>query len=561
MKVRLQQINPIVGDIEGNFTLIKNSAVKAEKDGIDLLILPEMVLTGYPVQDLIEKEFFRDYCYKVNRKIVEATGNTAVLFGTVTANTGNTGRKMYNSALLARNGKLLGTVHKTLLPTYDVFDDLRYFEPNKEFKCLELDGVKLGVTICEDIWYNENEHQYHLYDVDPAAELKKRGAQVIINVSASPFTKSKHENRLKMLQNHAKRLKLPVLYSNQVGTHTEIIFDGDSLALDASGKMVTRTIPFEADYTDVTFHAESGKLESAGDQQKPAYPENRDERNFRAICLGILDYFDKTGLGRNVVLGLSGGIDSALVTALAVEALGKEHVTAVTMASEFSSKGSVNDSELLAENLGITLHQIPISKINNRFLNSLKPYFKEKPFGTAEENLQSRIRGNLLMAFANKFNSFLLATGNKSEYAVGYATLYGDMNGALAPIGDLYKTEVYSLARWMNRELYRKEVVPDAIIIKEPSAELRPDQKDSDSLPEYEILDDILERYIEHQQSAGKIVSEGGFDAKTVQKVIQMVDNSEFKRYQAVPILKLSAKAFGVGRRWPIVQKWTGHEF
>ena len=561
MQIRLQQINSTVGDIDGNFNLIKTALKNAETEGIDLLILPEMVLTGYPVQDLIEKEFFREYCYKLNKKIVELTGSTALLFGTVTPNTGKAGRKMFNSALLARSGELLGTVHKTLLPTYDVFDDLRYFESNKEFACLELDGVKLGVTICEDIWYNENEHQYHLYDVDPAAELKKRGADLIINVSASPYTKTKHENRLRMLQNHAKRLNLPVLYSNQVGSHTEIIFDGDSLALDADGELVERTIPFEADYTDVEYNSESSAVKSNEKQKKPDYPESRDERHFMAICQGMRDYFDKTGLGKNVVLGLSGGIDSALVTALAVEALGKEHVTAITMPGEFSSEGSVTDSELLAENLGIVLHNIPISEINNRFLDSLKTLFKDKPFGTAEENLQSRIRGTLLMAYANKFNAFLLATGNKSEYAVGYSTLYGDMNGALAPIGDLYKTEVYSLAKWMNKELYGKEVIPEAIIFKEPSAELRPDQKDSDSLPDYEILDDILERYIERQQGAGTIASEGKYVADTVRKVIKLVDNNEFKRYQAAPILKVSSKSFGVGRRWPIVQNWTGHEF
>ena len=560
MKIRLEQINPIIGDIDGNHQKIEQSLKRAEVDSIDLLILPEMVVTGYPVQDLIEKEFFRNYCYDVNADIVKSTGNTAILFGTVTKNDNATGRKMFNSALLAKNGELLGTVHKTLLPTYDVFDDLRYFEPNKELKCLELEGVKLGVTICEDIWYNENDVQYHIYDTDPARELKNKGADVIINVSASPYTKTKHENRLRMLVNHAKRLNLPVLYSNQVGSHTEIIFDGDSMAISAEGNVISRTRPFEASFTDIEFDKKAGAVNKLSVTIERTYPESQEERTFSAIKAGMLDYFEKTGLGNKVVIGLSGGIDSALVCALAAEALGAENVTAITMPAEFSSEGSVTDSEVLAGNLGIDLHEISIHDLNKNFLNHLKPHFANTTFGVAEENLQSRIRGTLLMAWSNKFGSFLLATGNKSEYAVGYATLYGDMNGALAVIGDLYKTEVYNLARWLNKEHFKKEVIPESIINKPPSAELRPDQKDSDSLPEYDVLDSILYQYIELQKSADQIVSDN-IDIETVKNVIRLVDNNEFKRYQAAPILKLSSKSFGVGRRWPIVQKWTGHEF
>ena len=560
MKIRLEQINPIIGDIDGNHQKITDALKRAENDGIDLLILPEMVVTGYPVQDLIEKEFFRNYCYEVNSQIVNSTGNTALLFGSVTKNNSATGRKMYNSALLAKNGQLLGTVHKTLLPTYDVFDDLRYFEPNKEFKCLELQDVKLGVTICEDIWYNENEVQYHIYETDPAAELKKRGADVIINVSASPYTKTKHENRVQMLVNHAKRLKLPVLYSNQVGSHTEIIFDGDSMAISTGGSVISRTQPFEASFTDIEFDTETGSIQKLTEKKETQYPESPEARNFSALKAGIVDYFEKTGLGKKVLIGLSGGIDSAVVCVLAAEALGSENVTAITMPSKYSSEGSVSDSRKLADNLGIELHEIEIQELKDKFLDQLEPYFAGTKFGVAEENLQSRIRGTLLMAWSNKFNAFLLATGNKSEYAVGYATLYGDMNGALAVIGDLYKTEVYTLARWFNEEYFKKEVIPDAIINKPPSAELRPDQKDSDSLPEYDILDSILYQYIELQKSAEQIASDI-IDRETVNRVIRLVDNNEFKRYQAAPILKLSSKSFGVGRRWPIVQKWTGHEF
>ena len=559
MQIRLEQLNPTVGDVDGNKELILDALRKAESEGIDLLILPEMVLTGYPVQDLLEKVSFRDYCYRANEEIINQTGDTALLFGSLTPNHSSTGRKMYNSALLARGGELLGTTHKTLLPTYDVFDDLRYFEPNSEFHCLELDGVKLGVTICEDIWFNENEVQYHVYDVDPAKKMAEAGADCIINISASPFTHTKHENRRYLLGSHAKRLQLPVLYSNQIGAHTDIIFEGDSMALSADGKQVANTEPFEASYTDVEFDAESKKITPSKKSALIAYPESKEERSFRAIKRGLVDYLEKTGAGKDVVIGLSGGIDSALVCALAVEALGAERVKAITMPSEFSSTGSVTDSERLSQNLGIELYTLPIKDIYEQFNQSLHPLFSDLPFGTAEENLQSRIRGTLLMAYSNKFGGFLLATGNKSEYAVGYATLYGDMNGAVAIIGDLYKTEVYTLARWMNEALYGKEVIPESIITKEPSAELRPDQKDSDSLPDYETLDSILYKYLEQQKSADEIISDIGNEA-AVRKVIQLVDRNEFKRFQAAPILKLSSKSFGTGRRWPLVQRWTKHE-
>ncbi|MDX1591027.1 MAG: NAD+ synthase [Balneolaceae bacterium] len=556
MKVRIEQLNPIVGDLEGNKQLILEALKKAEKDKAELLILPEMVVTAYPVQDLLENEYFRKSCYRVNEEIISATSSTALLFGTITPNDG-TGRKMYNSALLAKNGKLISTVHKHLLPTYDVFDDLRYFEPGSEFLCMELDGVKLGVTICEDIWYNENEVQYHTYKTDPALELKKRGADVIINISASPFTKRKHENRVKMLQNHVKRLDLPLFYSNQTGAHTDIIFDGDSMAIRKDGAVAAYTKPFGPAFTDVDWNTESGELKPLNQSGNPeSYPPSGPARQFEAIRCGLQDYIEKTGAARDVVLGLSGGIDSALVCTLAAEILGPERVTAITMPSEFSSEGSITDSGLLAQNLGVKLHEVPIKSVFEEHREALAPLFAKTAFGVAEENLQSRIRGTLLMAYSNKFNAFLLATGNKSEYAVGYATLYGDMNGALSLIGDLYKTEVYDMCTWLNEEYYEREMIPRSIINKEPSAELRPDQKDSDSLPPYELLDDILYQYIEQQQDVPSIIS-SGHDEEQVKKVVQLVDKNEFKRYQAVPILKLSSKAFGTGRRWPIVQRWT----
>ncbi|TVR27882.1 MAG: NAD+ synthase [Balneolaceae bacterium] len=553
MKVRIEQLNPIIGDLKGNTSLILDALKLAERAGIDLLILPEMVVTGYPAQDLLESEAFRDSCYRANDEIISASAKTAVLFGSVTPKKEGFGRKMYNSALLAKEGEMIGMTHKALLPTYDIFDDLRYFEPNKSFKCLNLDGVKLGVTICEDIWYNENEVQYHTYEVDPAAELKKAGADVIINISASPYTNTKHQNRVSMLKNHARKLDLPVFYANQVGAHTDIIFDGDSMVINRNTDIVTNTRIFHPSFTDIEWNPDSGKVTGLTELQ--IYPSSKQERQFEAVRCGLRDYIDKLNITENVVLGLSGGVDSALVCALAVETLGADRVKAITLPGQFSSKGSVTDSRLLADNLGVELFELSIEPLFEEFRNTLAPLFKGESFGVAEENVQSRIRGSLLMAYSNKFGNFLLPTGNKSEYAVGYATLYGDMNGALAIIGDLYKTEVYDLCKWLNSSYYKKEVIPDSILVKPPSAELRPDQKDTDSLPDYEVLDDILYRYIELQQSRSEI-SESGYESELVHKILRMVDMSEFKRYQAAPILKLASKSFGTGRRWPIVQKW-----
>ncbi|WP_234573401.1 NAD+ synthase [Rhodohalobacter sp. 614A] len=556
MQIRIEQLNPIVGDLTGNTSKILKSLDKAESDGIDLLILPEMVLIGYPAQDILENKAFQRSAYRHNEKIIQATKETALLFGSITKNEG-VGRQMYNSALLARGGNLMDVVHKTLLPTYDVFDDLRYFEPNDTFKCMELNGAKLGVTICEDIWYNENEVQYHTYETDPAKLLEEDGAQIIINISASPFTKTKHENRELMLQNHARKLNLPVLYCNQVGAQTEVLFDGDSMAVNSDAEVIASLKAFSEGHFDVKWNVTEKEI-SGDARQQHTYPQKGPERMFEALKMGVYDYVQKLGIADTVILGLSGGIDSALVCAIAVEALGAKNVKALNMPSAFSSEGSISDSEKLAENLGIELMDVPIQSIFNTFNQELGPIFEGTDFGVAEENLQSRIRGVLLMACANKFNYFLMVTGNKSEYAVGYSTLYGDMNGALVVIGDLYKTQVYEMARWLNDEYYQKEMIPEPIITKPPSAELRPDQKDTDTLPEYDVLDDILYRYIELQEGAQYIIDDG-YDEQTVKKVIRMVEANEFKRYQAAPILKVSSKAFGIGRRWPIVQKWTAN--
>ena len=557
MKVRVQQLNPTIGDLKSNTESILGTLEAAEDDGVDLLIIPELAVCGYPPMDLLERESFLQTIYQANEKIIASAGDTAIIFGSVTENTSAYGRKCFNSALIAESGQLLGEVHKTLLPTYDVFDDLRYFEENKEFKCIDIKGRKLGITICEDIWYNENDIQYHTYETNPARELADLGAEAIINISASPFTKTKPESRCRMLQNHVKQLGLPIFYANQVGANTEIIFDGDSMVIDKREKVVARAELFKEDFIDVNWNPDSDELEAI--QHGGGDPFSKVQNMFNALVLGLRDYLAKTGITDKVILGLSGGIDSALVACIAAKALGPDKVTAVTMPSEFSSKGSIDHSRKLAENLGIIFQEISIEDLYDGYLDKLEPFFKGTSFGVAEENLQSRIRGDLLMAISNKFGHMLLNSGNKSELATGYCTLYGDMAGGLGIIADLYKTEVYEMASWLNRELYEKEVIPREILDKPPSAELKPDQQDSDTLPDYSILDSILELYIEKQLSAEDITGQG-YDEQTVKKTIKLVDNSEYKRYQSVPNLKISTKAFGTGRRWPIVQKWTDNQ-
>ena len=558
MNIRLAQLNPTIGDLTGNKKLILDAIEKAIKDKINLIVLPELIVCGYPPLDLLERGVFREMCYQINDEIIKAVGDLTVIFGSITKNHG-LGRKVFNSAIVAKNGKEIRRVHKALLPTYDVFDDLRYFEPGTEFEPVIIEGVPFGITVCEDIWYNDNEINYHTYSVNPAEILAKKGAKVIINVSASPFTKTKPISRVGMLQKHANELNLPLFYVNQVGANTELIFDGDSLALNKDGEIISRAKRFSDTFIDVSFDSSSGELKQIGNTSSRLDVPNRIESMFNGLVLGVKDYLIKSKAAKKVVLGLSGGIDSAIVATIAKEALGAENVIAVTMPSKFSSEGSVNDSVLLASNLGIELLKVPIKPIYDSYLDQLEPVFEDTEFNVAEENLQSRTRGDLLMAIANKFGYLLLNTGNKSETAVGYCTLYGDMAGGLAVISDLYKTEVYDMCRWLNEYYYKDEVIPQSIIDKEPSAELRPDQKDSDSLPDYGTLDAILEYYLEHQLSREEIISQG-FEEELVDRVIRLVDINEHKRYQAAPGLKMSAKAFGTGRRWPIVQGWTGQE-
>ncbi|MCP9292019.1 NAD+ synthase [Gracilimonas sediminicola] len=559
MRIRLQQLNPIIGDLTGNQELILSAIREAEKDGIELLLLPELVTCGYPPMDLMERRVFRELLYKVNREIIDCTGETTVIFGSITENLTGKGRSCYNSAIVAQHGEEKTRVHKALLPTYDVFDDLRYFEPGNEFEPVVIKGFPFGITVCEDIWFNDNDIQYHIYDVNPAEVLANKGAKAIINISASPFNKDKPVSRKRMLQNHARKLGTPLFYVNQVGAQTELLFDGDSLTFDGSGEMKARSKRFEPDYMDIIFNEEDQSVEAITDLEANFETPAKEQVMFEGLVMGVRDYLKKSKAADKVILGLSGGIDSALVCTIAKEALGAENVKAVTMPSKFSSEGSVSDSERLAENLGVELLEIPIKNIYEEYLNALAPVFEGTEFNVAEENLQSRTRGDLLMAIANKFGYMLLNTGNKSEMAVGYCTLYGDMAGGLSVISDVYKTEVYDICRWLNEEYYGEEVIPEAILTKAPSAELRPDQKDSDSLPDYGTLDTILRYYLEEQRSREEIIS-SGLDEHTVDKTLRLVDLNEHKRFQAPPGLKVSAKAFGTGRRWPLAQQWTGQE-
>lgn len=554
MKVRVQQLNPTIGDISGNTTLILEALENAGNDGLDLLVLPELCVCGYSPMDLLEHPAFLDAVEKANQKIVAETDETALIFGSVVKNDERSGRPCFNVAIMAHKGQVVATVRKTLLPTYDVFDEGRYFEPSDTFKCIDWNGVKLGITICEDIWANNSLIQYHTYPVEPVQELANKGADAVFNISASPFTIDKSEDRQRMLQKTAKEYGLPVFYVNQIGANTELVSDGDSLVLDADANIIARAPLFEPAHIDVKWNP--GQALSAINGTTVAGVPSKMERVFLALTCGLQQYLTKTGVASEVILGLSGGIDSALVACVAAEALGPENVTAVLMPSEFSSEGSITDAEALAQNLGITYHQLPIKEIYEQYIDALKPLFKDEPFGIAEENIQSRARGVLLMAISNKFGGLVLNTGNKSELATGYCTLYGDMNGALAVISDLYKTEVFELAEWLNNLYYEKEIIPQPILDKPPSAELRPDQKDSDSLPDYEILDTILKFYIEKQLSVDQI-EDKGFDRKMIERIIQLVDQNEYKRFQAAPGLKVHAKSFGTGRRWPLVQKWT----
>ena len=540
MKVALAQINPTVGDFEGNSAKILDAAARAKAQGAGLAVFPEMALVGYPAHDLVE---LRGFVQRNLEALDRLAGRLALpaIVGFVARNESGSGKPLHNSAALISEGRVASVHHKSLLPTYDVFDEDRYFEPASEVRAARLGGTVLGITICEDLWRETGELQTR-YRFDPLPALVEQGAEAIINISASPFTLGKIEVRHGLLAERARKFSLPLVYVNQVGGNDELVFDGGSMVMNARGERVAQARQFDEDLLVVDLAALPPPLPNAG--------PNRVETAFRALALGTRDYLRKCGR-REALLGLSGGIDSALVAVVAAEALGPENVLAVSMPSRFSAEASLNDARALAETLGMRHLTIPIEPAHQALLKMLQPAFGDLPPDVTEENLQARIRGTLLMALSNKFGMLLLATGNKSELAAGYCTLYGDMCGGLAPLSDVPKTMVYEIAHWVNRE---REVIPRNTLRRAPSAELRPNQTDQDTLPHYDLLDRVLHAFIEEQKDAEEIVA-SGVDRAVVQDVIRRIEASEYKRRQAVPGLKITSKAFGYGRRVPIARK------
>lgn len=547
MKITIAQLNPVVGDVRGNLDKIIN-VLRENTSKSNLIIFSELFLVGYPPKDLIERKSFMNRVQEAVAELQQISRSypeTGILFGTPWPTYRSIGKGCANAALLLCNGEILLNQEKSLLPTYDVFDEARYFDPAEKIALIEFKGEKLGITICEDAWNEEGfwPNQRKAYKADPVDELVALGATMLINISASPFQAGKEAVRYDLIANQAKKHGLPFAFINQVGGNDELVFDGGSMIFAGTGAPLCLA-PFFKEYIQTI------------DTEKAADSENIFERPceiemvHQALVLGMHDYLTKCGFSK-AVIGLSGGIDSALVCFLAVEALGKENVLGITMPSPYSSAGSIADSQQLADNLGIQIKNIPISGIFESYLNCLTPYFDGKKPDATEENIQARIRGNIVMAFSNKFGYLALSTGNKSEMAVGYCTLYGDMSGGLSAISDVPKTMVYELCEHINSN---GEKIPRNIIEKAPSAELRPDQKDQDTLPPYSILDKILQYYIEEGQSLEQIVA-AGFAKETVEWVIRTVDRNEYKRGQAAPGLKITSKAFGIGRRMPLAKK------
>jgi NAD+ synthetase len=576
VKIALAQINPTVGDFTGNLERIVAASRRAAALGARLTVFSELVICGYPPADFLEKPSFLARCRSAVDELAGATRDlpTAVLAGVALPAEGETGKPgspatglgcwggkpgspatgpgcwggkpAVNAAVLLDGGRLLLEQHKRLLPFYDVFDEQRYFAPSRSQQVVELDGVRLAITICEDAWNDKNFWPRRLYTVDPMEELMRQHPGVHINLSSSPFWHGKRAMRRQMLAAIARRDGVPVLMVNQVGGNDSLIFDGSSLALNARGELIAQAASFEEDLVLV-----DPLLDSLGAPVVPAPDEDDTAAAYHALVLGTRDYVRKCGFQKAIV-ALSGGIDSALVAAIAKDALGAENVLGIGMPSPYSSAGSIDDSRRLAANLGIGYEVINISALFEQYTGSLEALFAGTRPDTTEENIQSRIRGTLLMALSNKFSALVLTTGNKSEMAVGYCTLYGDMVGALAVIGDLVKTRVYAVCRWLNRS---GEMIPEAILKKPPSAELRPDQKDTDSLPPYEVLDPILEAYVERYETPERIAQDHGFPLELVQQVVRLVERSEYKRQQAAPVLKVTSKSFGMGRRFPIAVK------
>lgn len=572
MKIALAQQNYHIGNFDDNTRKIIEGIRWAKEQGADLVVFSEQCIPGYPARDFLEFNDFINKCYESLDVIKQHADTIGVLVGSPSRNFNKKGKDLFNAAFLLYEKEIKAEIHKTLLPNYDVFDEYRYFEPAFEWKVMEFKGKKLAVTICEDIWnFGDNP----MYRITPMEQLMPMNPDVMINLSASPYNYAQDIVRNSIVKAHTLRYKLPMLYCNAVGSQTEIVFDGGSLVYDINGCKVKEMKYFEEDYQLFDLESllqisETSKVPpSVGLREAEKYYYSAkevgagvntleylsDEKNideiYHALILGIRDYFRKMGFSK-AILGASGGIDSALVQVLAVDALGKENIRAILMPSQYSSAHSVTDAQQLSRNLGNQYDIIPIETIYETFLKELKPVFNDLPFGVAEENIQSRTRGNLLMAIANKFGYILLNTSNKSELATGYGTLYGDMAGGLSILGDLYKIQVYALAHYINKE---KEIIPKNIFTKAPSAELRPGQKDIDTLPEYEILDKILYEYIEQRRGPKEIIAKG-YDSALVTRVLKLVNTNEYKRNQFCPIIRVSTKAFGVGRRVPIVGKY-----
>jgi NAD+ synthase (glutamine-hydrolysing) len=547
MKIAIAQLNYHIGNFELNSSKIIDCIHQAKNEGADLVVFSELSVTGYYPHDLLERKEFIEQSNQTLLQIASQCIGIAAIVGGPSINPEPRGKKLFNSAFFMNNGTIENTVNKSLLPTYDIFDEYRHFEPNKKFSVIEFGGLKLAITICEDLW-DEQETQNEfgrekLYQLSPLKELSALNPDLIINLSASPFSYNQENWRKNILIKNAIKYQLPILYVNQVGAQTELVFDGGSFYLDKNGTIQEELKYFEEDFRIIDTEVNSGILQTKTDYI---------EKIYEALILGIRDYFGKMGF-KKATLGLSGGIDSALVLVLAVEALGNENVRVLLMPSRYSSDHSVDDALKLAMNLNVKYEIIPIQAMVDSFEQSLWEVFAGLPADITEENIQARTRGILLMAISNKFGNILLNTTNKSECAVGYGTLYGDMNGGLSVLGDVYKTDIFKMARWINRN---GEIIPENTILKPPSAELRPDQKDSDSLPDYDILDQILFDYIELNLSPDEIIAKG-FDEITVMRTIKMVNSNEYKRFQAPPILRISSKAFGFGRRMPLVARYS----
>ena len=538
MRFALAQLNFTVGAFDAILARVAGAAAEARAAGADLLVLSELATTGYPPRDLLNHASFIDGALTVRDRIAGLSDTQlGILIGTIEPNPAGDGKPLFNTATLCHQGRIVAVHRKTLLPTYDVFDEDRYFEPGMSVEPMVFKGVRLGVTVCEEIWNDATFWPQRLYARDPIADLADAGADVFVNISSSPFTMGKAALRREMIRQHAIRHRRPFLYLNQTGGNDELIFDGHSTAFDADGTLLARARDFAEDFIVVDPHGTRSELREVS--------ASREEEAWKALCLGLRDYTAKCGF-RDVVLGLSGGIDSAVTAALAADALGPAHVTGVAMPTRYSSDHSLRDAAQVARNLGIAYHVLPIDDVFQQYLNVLKGTLPTSDI--AEQNLQARTRGAVLMAFSNTLGSMLLSTGNKSELAVGYCTLYGDMCGGLAVISDVPKTLVYDLARYVNRE---REIIPLSSLTKAPSAELRPDQTDQDTLPPYDVIDRVVEAYIERDQDVGTIVR-SGIDPDVVEDIVRRITLNEYKRRQAAPGLKITSKAFGVGRRFPI---------